>query len=74
MEPMPVGPGEGAELEPPELGFDAVWEAGVVVAMGVLALWLVVPALEIRLLVCGDAAASVTVGAGAAAKWCAFDT
>ena len=55
MEPMPVGPGEGAELEPPELGFDAVSEAGVGVRIGVLAA---------TALVAGGVDASVTVGAG----------
>lgn len=59
MEPMPVGPGGGAELEPPELGFDAVPEAGVVVLTGVLVA---------ALLVCGGVDASVTVRAGAVAE------
>jgi hypothetical protein len=44
MEPMPLGPGEGAEPEPPEGGFDAVAGVGVLVLRGVL----IVPVL-----VCG---------------------
>lgn len=59
MEPMPVGPGGGAELEPPEPGFDAVSEAGVVGLTG---------ALVAPLLVRGGVDASVTVRAGAVAE------
>ena len=62
---MPVGPGAGAELEPPELGFDAVSDVGVAVLTGVV----VVPVL-----VCCAVDASVTAGVAAGAEWCAVGT
>jgi hypothetical protein len=68
MEPMPVGPGDGAEFEPLEPAFDAVSDTGVVVLTGVVAL-----TAAAALLVCGDGVdASVTVGAeveAAATVW-----